>query len=114
MQAFHAADAGLVDGLLFSDQVEDLLAGRLGQDPDDRLRKITIQDYARVPDAAAGIQTGRAGEVAVVYAEGTMSAGKSDSPTAETSTAGPGTLGPRSAANASDSSNDAPVSELAN
>jgi protease-4 len=78
--ARDALGAGLIDRLLFADQVEDLLADRLDQDSDARLRTVKLRDYARVPDASAGMPTGREGEIAVVYAEGDIVAGRSGGP----------------------------------
>lgn len=75
--AREALAAGLIDDLLFEDQVEDRFRARLGLDADSRLRTVSLSSYARVPDAAAGIQSGNAGEVAVVYAEGDIMAGES-------------------------------------
>lgn len=75
--ATEAYDAGLLDGLLFEDQVEAIFKKRLGREEDDGLRQVSIASYVRVPASEAGIETGHEGEIAVVYAVGTIMSGSS-------------------------------------
>lgn len=75
--ATEAHDAGLLDGLLYDDEVEARFKKRLGLTTSDDLRYVDLDDYARVPDAEAGLATGSEGDIAVVYAVGTMMSGTS-------------------------------------
>src|SRR5215831_4150353 len=77
-----ALRAGLVDDVLYEDQVEEKLrsvaAGGKGAAPapsTERLRKIEGDDYARVNPAAFGLNKGP--RIGVIYAAGTINAGKS-------------------------------------
>lgn len=67
----------LIDSLLFDEPVAELLKQRLGVDPEDDLEEISLQTYLRVPAQEAGLEVGNTGEVAVVYAVGTIMNGKS-------------------------------------
>ncbi len=78
--ARQALDEGLLDGLLFEDEVMDLMRTRLNKSEDDDLNTITLSRYARTPASDAGIERGREGTVAVVYAQGGIVAGSDDSP----------------------------------
>ena len=81
LTAEGARAAGLLDGLLFRDEVADLLRERLGgYEPEDDLRSIDLGDYARVPASEAGLETGSDGKVAVVYAQGQIVSGESETP----------------------------------
>jgi protease IV len=74
-----AADAyrvGLLDGLLYRDQVVDVIKNRLGFEEEEDLREISLSTYARVPASQAGLATGTEGEVAVVYAVGAITSGE--------------------------------------
>ncbi len=77
LTAAEAHEAGLIDGLRFDDEVEALFKARLGLEADDDLRTIHVKSYARVPASEAGLETGNEGEIAVVYAVGTILPGKS-------------------------------------
>jgi len=77
-----ALRAGLVDDVLYEDQVEEKLrsvaAGGKGAAPapsTERLRKIEGDDYARVSPAAFGLNRGP--RIGVIYAAGTINAGRS-------------------------------------
>jgi protease-4 len=71
-----AQEAGLLDGLLFEDQIGDVLRARLGiEDADERIDRIGAMDYAATDAEDAGLTLpGDAdeGEIAVVYAVGTI------------------------------------------
>ncbi len=73
-----ALNAGLIDGLLFEDEVVQRWKTRLGVEEDADLRTIKIARYAKVPPSSAGVKTGKEGEVAIVYAVGTIMGGRSD------------------------------------
>jgi protease-4 len=66
--AEDAVHAGLVDDLAYEDQVNARLPGR------DNAQKIEIEDYARVSAPSAGRRTGR---MALLYASGTITSGRS-------------------------------------
>jgi protease IV len=68
--ADKAAALGLVDGLLFEDQVVQVINRRLGRDEDEELRKVSLREYARVTRRDAGIRDGNDGDIAIVYAVG--------------------------------------------
>lgn len=74
--AREALEHGLVDGMAYKDEVEDLFRRRLGQDDGERLRTVSLATYARVPAEQAGIRSSGRDEIAVVMAEGDIVAGK--------------------------------------
>jgi protease IV len=78
--AEKAAALGLVDGLLFEDQIVAVINRRLGRDENEGLRRVSLRDYARVPRREAGIREGNDGEVAIVYAVGDIMPGRGGSP----------------------------------
>lgn len=73
-----ALEAGLLDGLLYEDQVAGLLRQRLGYDEDDDLPEIDVATYAKVPASDAGLKVSNDGEIAIVYATGTITSGNSN------------------------------------
>lgn len=76
--AAGAFEAGLLDGLLYEDEVTDLLRDRTGQDGD--LRSVRLTSYMRVPDAEATGERARTDDrIAIVYAVGTILTGTSPS-----------------------------------
>ncbi len=77
LTASDAYEAGLLDGLLFEDEVEARFKERLGMDADARLRRVDIDAYVNVSDGDAGLETGNDGQIAVVYAVGTIMSGES-------------------------------------
>lgn len=78
LSAGRAYDAGLLDGLLYLDEVRADLLERTGRDADDRLRELDLADYLGVPAEDAGLAVGDDGDVAVVFASGTIVSGESD------------------------------------
>lgn len=78
--ARQALDRGLLDGLLFEDEVMDRIRTRLNKGENDELNTITLGRYARIPASDAGIERGSEGTVAVVYAQGQIVPGSEDSP----------------------------------
>ncbi|HET6569317.1 MAG TPA: signal peptide peptidase SppA [Rhodothermales bacterium] len=75
--ARDADSAGLLDALLYRDQVTDILKRRLHVEQDDDLHTISIASYARVPESSAGIKRGDDGDIAIVYAVGAILSGES-------------------------------------
>ncbi len=73
MAATEALEAGFIDGLLFEDQVREIIAARVGQDEPEKLREVTVRQYLR----AAPRKFSGSNEIAVVNAVGTMIAGRS-------------------------------------
>jgi len=67
-----ALRTGLVDDVAYEDQVDDKLRGARA---DDNARKIEGDEYARVSATSVGLNKGP--RIAVIYAAGTISGGKS-------------------------------------
>ncbi len=78
LTARGALDAGLIDGLLFDDEVLDVVRMRIGNEAGADLPTVSLSDYARVPASSAGLTSGSDGEIAVVYAEGQIVSGDTD------------------------------------
>jgi protease-4 len=78
LTAHSAHEAGLIDALLYEDEVMATLKERLGLSADDSLPVVSLRDYARVSASNAGLETGSEGNIAVVYAEGQIVAGDPD------------------------------------
>ncbi len=77
MQATDAYRAGLIDDLMFYDEVEAAIKTKLELEEDDDLRTVSMKSYVRVPDKEAGLEGGGDDDIAVVYAVGTIMPGKS-------------------------------------
>ena len=77
ISAEEAHEAGLLDGLLYEDQVVEAIKKRLGYDMDDDLNTTTMRAYVRVPPSEAGLEVNDEGEIAIVYAEGAIVSGES-------------------------------------
>ncbi len=77
LTASAAYEAGLLDGLVYEDEVEARFKERLGHDSDATLRHTPLKAYINVPDSEAGVATGNAGQIAIVYASGTIMSGTS-------------------------------------
>lgn len=78
LTAQSAHEAGLIDALLYEDEVMATLKERLGLSADDALPAISLGDYARVSASSAGLPSGSEGQIAVVYAEGQIVSGDTD------------------------------------
>ncbi len=78
ISASDAFERGLLDGLLFHDEVRDVIKARLGIEADDDLSTISMARYQHVPPSDAGLEVNRDGEIAVVYAVGQIVSGESD------------------------------------
>jgi protease IV len=69
-QGRNALEAGLVDDLLYEDQIQDVL-----KSGGTKLRGVSSEAYARVSPASAGLGMGR--KIAVIYAVGPILPGES-------------------------------------
>ncbi|HEX8720267.1 MAG TPA: signal peptide peptidase SppA [Pyrinomonadaceae bacterium] len=74
--ALAAAEAGLIDGALYREEVEGELKKRLGYKADEKLRKVSGDEYRRVAPASLGLDQGE--PIAVVYASGPIEPGRSN------------------------------------
>ena len=73
-----ALKAGLVDGTLYYDQLQDRLRGILGKGKGDKVRTVSVSKYATA-NSEPSLPVGQKGdEVAVVYALGGIEDGKGD------------------------------------
>ncbi len=79
ISANDAFEAGLLDGLLFQDEVLDVIKTRLNVSDDDDLETVSMRSYTRVPASDAGLEVNRDGEIAIVYAVGQIVSGEGDS-----------------------------------
>jgi protease IV len=75
-KAGDAQAAGLIDGALYREQVENELKKRLGYKEDERLRKVSTDEYRRVSPQSLGLNQGEA--VAVIFASGPIEPGRSN------------------------------------
>lgn len=78
LSARNALDHGLLDALIYEDEVEGRLKAHLEMDEDDELNRVPLRNYVHVSASDAGLERGRDGEVAIVYAEGAIMPGRSD------------------------------------
>ena len=77
LTAAEAYEAGLLDDLVYEDEVETRLKERLGYEHDATLKQTKLDAYINVSDSEAGLETGNAGQIAIVYAVGTIMSGTS-------------------------------------
>lgn len=75
--AKEALEAGLIDGLLYRDDMLERIKRRLGHEPEAELQTMSLESYGFTPNSEAGRSTNMDGEIAVVYAEGTILNGQS-------------------------------------
>lgn len=73
--AKQAKDAGLIDGALYRDEVEKELKKRLGYQDSDELHIAGAGDYRQISQESLGLNKGE--RIAVVYASGDITSGKS-------------------------------------
>ncbi len=71
----QAKAQGLIDDVLYRDQVDDALKTRLGYKADDKLRTISGSKYREIPSDSVGLNNGE--KVAVIYASGAITGGRS-------------------------------------
>src|SRR5438067_4932630 len=74
--AVEAQKAGLIDGALYREEVENELKKRLGYKDDERLHKVSMAEYRRVPADSLGLNQGD--QVAVIFASGPIEPGRSN------------------------------------
>ena len=74
--ARESAEAGLIDGALYREEVENELKKRLGYKEDEKLRKVSAAEYRRVTATSLGLNQGEA--IAVVFASGPIEPGRSN------------------------------------
>jgi protease-4 len=74
--AREAKDAGLIDGALYREEVENELKKRLGYKDDEKLRKVSMAEYRRVSPESLGLNQGE--QIAVVFASGPIEPGRSN------------------------------------
>lgn len=76
LTAQFAYEEQLVDSLLYSDQLKELIKQRIGLKADASVNTITNDRYARVSPSSAGLETASASdEIAVIYASGPIMPG---------------------------------------
>lgn len=75
--AHSALNAGLVDGLRFEDEVEDLIKAKMGQDKKKKLKTIGLEKYERAIEE----KSGQNNKIAVVYAVGDIVSGSGNNET---------------------------------
>jgi protease-4 len=73
--ASQAKDAGLIDGALYRDDVEKELKKRLGYKDSDELAIARSGDYRQISQESLGLNKGE--RIAVIYASGDITSGKS-------------------------------------
>lgn len=71
----QAKDAGLIDGALYREEVEKELKKRLGYKENDELRIAKGSEYRQVSQESLGLNKGE--KIAVIYAAGDITSGKS-------------------------------------
>lgn len=71
-----ALEAGLIDGALYREEVEGELKKRLGYKDDEKLRKVSTDEYRRVSPQSLGLNQGEA--IAVIFASGPIEPGRSN------------------------------------
>src|SRR5215218_7692030 len=70
-----AAEAGLIDGALYREEVENELKKRLGYKDDEKLHKVSTAEYRQISPESLGLNTGET--IAVVFASGAIGSGSS-------------------------------------
>jgi len=77
LTAEEAHGLGLIDGLMYDDEVDALIKRRVKRDSSRTAPVIEIDDYADAELGAAGDNSSSDGEIAIVYAVGSIGAGES-------------------------------------
>ena len=72
MTAHEAVEAGLVDAVMYEDQIDSLLRARASEQSDKRFKVLEIGEYAKTINSGGGAE-----QVAIVYAVGEIRAGES-------------------------------------
>ncbi len=71
-----ALEHQMVDGLLYRDELYDVLRGHIGLEEDDDIEFITLGRYIEAPDPADFIRSDADEKVAIVYASGNIISGQ--------------------------------------
>jgi protease-4 len=69
-----ALESGLVDGLMFRDELNDTLKALSGLKSDDKINFVSMSKYTKVPDPKRVVSVKN--RIAVIYAEGNIAMGK--------------------------------------
>lgn len=72
----QAFDAGLIDGMLYEDQVRDEFKKRLGYKGDDELKLTKDSAYREIEPDTLGLNNGE--KIAIIYASGDIGGGRSN------------------------------------
>lgn len=75
LSAKEAQSAGLIDGTLYRDEIENELKKRLGYKDEDELRVTKAESYRQIDAESVGLNRGE--RIAVIYASGEIWPGKS-------------------------------------
>ncbi|MCG2588692.1 signal peptide peptidase SppA [Rhodohalobacter sulfatireducens] len=68
-----AVENGLIDSLIYSDQVVDIIKERIGDDSEEDLKTVDFGRYNRVSNSSAGLESSETTDkIAVIYASGTI------------------------------------------
>lgn len=73
----QAKQQGLIDDAIYREQVYDDFKNRLGYKTEDKLRTLRASDYREIPSDSLGLNNGE--RVAVIYASGAITGGRSSS-----------------------------------
>lgn len=66
-----AVEFGLIDELMFENEIENVIRTRLGIGPEDDLNTISFKNYGQIPAASVGVSTPSTFDrIAVIYADG--------------------------------------------
>jgi protease IV len=74
--AQEAKEAGLIDGALYREEVENELKKRLGYKEDEKLHKVSMAEYRRISPESLGLNQGE--QIAVIFASGAITPGHSN------------------------------------
>lgn len=75
-----AVELNLVDGLKYDDEITHILKSKIGLSEDDELELVSLQDYSKSRGIDATGKFGRDNRIALVYAEGAIVMGDSETP----------------------------------
>lgn len=77
----YAVDNGLIDSVIYPDEVESLIKERIGTEEDDDLKTVSYSRYNRVSRGSTGLEiTESSDKIAVIYASGMILPEIADSP----------------------------------
>jgi protease-4 len=77
----YALENGLLDALVFENDVEQIIKNRIGLDEDDELNTVSYSRYSKVSNNSAGLETSDSSDkIAVIYTSGMILPNLPDSP----------------------------------